>query len=115
LRSVNVNGTYKAQSHTVPFVVVKDSGLTLMGHNWLQVFNFDWQESFLLQNSPVSPVQKILQKHPDAFQEGLGTLSGFKSNVIVDPSAQSKYYKPCTVPYFLCDKVEKKLNCLVTS
>jgi len=48
------------------------------------------------------------------FQEGLSTLSGFKAKIIVDPSAQPKYCKARTVPYFLCDKVEKELNCLVT-
>jgi len=70
--------------------------------------------NFLLQNSPVSPVKQILQKHPDVFQEGLGTLSGFKAKIIVDPLAQPKYCKACTVPYFLRDKVEKELNRLVT-
>ena len=29
----------------------------------------------------VSPVHLILQKHPDVFQEGLGTLTGFKANI----------------------------------
>jgi len=114
LGSVNVNVTYKAQSHTVPLVVIKGSGLTLMGHKWLQVFNLDWQEMFLLQNSPVNPVKQILQKHPDVFQEGSDTLSGFKAKIIVDPSAQPKYFKVPTISYFLRDKVEKELNHLVT-
>jgi len=44
----------------------------------------------------------------------LGTLSGFTAKIIVDPSAQPKYCKACTVPYFLHDKAEKELNFLVT-
>ena len=106
LGSVDVNVTYKTQCHKVPLIVVKGSGLTLMGRNWLQVFNLDWQEIFILQNTTVSPVQPILQKHPDVFQEGLGTLTGFKAKIIVDPAAPPKYCKAYMVPYFLRDKIE---------
>ena len=46
LGAVDVNVTYKGQSHKVPLIVVKGSGLTLMGRNWLQLFKLDWQEIF---------------------------------------------------------------------
>ena len=113
LGSVDVNVTYKSQSVTVPLIVVKGSGLTLMGRNWLQLIKLDWQEIFLLQNNPVSPIQNLLQKHSGVFQEGLGTLTGFKAKIQVDPSAQPKYCKSRSVPYFLREKVEKELNRLV--
>ena len=35
LGTVDVNVTYKGQSHKVPLIVVKGSGHTLMGRNWL--------------------------------------------------------------------------------
>ena len=46
-----------------------------MGCNWFQVFNLDWKETFVLQSTKVSPAQQILHKHPDVFQNSLGTLS----------------------------------------
>ena len=101
LGAVDVNVTYKGQSHKVPLIIVKGSGLTLMGRNWLQLFKLDWQEIFLLQSNSVSPIQQILQKHSNVFQEGLDTLTGFKAKIIVDPSATPKYCKPRSVPYFL--------------
>ena len=58
---------------------VKGSGVTLMGRNWLQLFKLDWQEIFLLQSTSVSPIQQVLQKHSSVFQDGLGTLTGFKA------------------------------------
>ena len=67
-----------------------------------------------MQSTEVNPAQQVLHKHPDVFQDGLGTLTGFKAKIIVDPSAQPKYCKARTLPYFLCDKVENKLNHLVT-
>ena len=103
--AVDVTVTYKGQSHKVPLIVVKGSGLTLMGCNWLQLFKLDWQEIFLVQSNSVSPIQQILQKHSNVFQEGLGILTGFKAKIIVDLSATPKYCKPRSVPYFLQDKV----------
>ena len=114
LGSVDVTVTYKSQCHKVTLIVVKGSGITLLGCNWLHIFNLDWQEIFVLQSSVDNPAQQILQKHPNVFQEGLGTLTDFKAKIIVDPAAQPKYCKARTVPYFLCDKVETELNCLVT-
>ena len=114
LGSVDVTVTYKSQCHKVTLIVVKGSGITLLGRNWLHVFNLDWQEIFVLQSSVDNPAQQILQKHPYVFQEGLGTLTDFKAKIIVDPAAQPKYCKARTVPYFLRDKVETELNRLVT-
>ena len=51
---VNVNVTYKGQSHQVPLIIVRGSGHTLMGHNWLKLFKLDWQEIYLLQNTTVN-------------------------------------------------------------
>ena len=67
-----------------------------------------------MQNTAVSFAQPILQKHPDVFQEGLGTLTGFKAKIIVDPAASLKYCKAHSVPYFLRDKIETELYRLVT-
>ena len=91
----------------------RGSGRTLMGRNWLQFFKLDWQEIYLLQNTTVNPTQQILQKYSNVFKEGLGTFTGFKANIIVDPSAPPKYCKPRSVPYFLRDKVKKESNRLV--
>ena len=67
LGSVDVNVTYKSQSIKVPLIVVKGSGLTLMGRNWLHLFKLDWQEIFLLQNNPVGNIENTLQKHASVF------------------------------------------------
>ena len=96
----------------MPLILVRDSGHTLMGCNWLQVFKLDWQEIYLLQNTTINPIQQILQKYSNVFQKGLGTPTGFKANIIVDPSAPPKYCKPRSVPYFY-ETVEKELNRLV--
>ena len=114
--SLKVNVVYKSQTHTLPLVNVKGSGPTLMGHNWLQVLSLDWQEIFHLHNASNSThsLHSVLEKHPDVFREGLGTLKGFEAKILVDPSAPPKYCKSRSVPYFLREKLEKELNCLVS-
>ena len=67
LGSVDVKVTYKCQSFTVPLVVVKGSGITLMERNWLQMFKLDWHEIFVVND------ESILYKHAKLFEEGLGT------------------------------------------
>jgi len=47
------------------------------------------------------------------FQEGLGTLCGFKAEIYVDEGARPKFCKAWTVPYSLRVKVEEELDCLV--
>ena len=92
------------------------SGPTLMGRNWLQVLSLDWQENFHLHNSSNSThsLHSVLEKHPDVFREALGTLKGFEAKIFVDTSALHKYCKSRSVPYFLREKLEEELDCLVS-
>ena len=98
----------KGQSHKMPLLIV---GCALMGLNRLQLFKQDWPEIYLLQNTTANPTQQILQKYSNAFQEGLSALTGFKANIIVDPSAPPKYCKPRSVPYFLRDRIPSEEKC----
>jgi len=56
----------------------------------------------------------VFEKYPDVFKEGLVTLKGFEAKILVDSSAPPKYCKPRSVPYFLREKLEKELDCLVS-
>ena len=47
------------------------------------------------------------------FQDGLGTLKGFKAKILVEEGAQPRFCKARSVPYVLREKVEKKLEDLV--
>ena len=45
----------------------------------------------------------ILQKHDTVFTEGLGTFTGGKVTLHVDPQAQPKFFKARTLPFSLKD------------
>ena len=44
------------------------------------------------------------------FQEGLGTLKGFKARIYVDPDAPPRFHPARSVPFALRDKVNEELE-----
>ena len=62
-------------------IVVSGNGASLIGRNWLSVFQLDWKEKNDLQNSSL---QNIIQSYAGVFKEGLGTL---KAKVYVKDGA----------------------------
>ena len=90
----------------VPLIVVKGTGPSLFGRNWLTHIRLEWQE---INYVPGDAVQPVLDKYPSVFQEGLGKLHGFKAKIHVDPNAEPRFFRPTTMPYAVRDKVEKEL------
>ena len=111
--SFDVDVVYKSQNVHLSLVVVKGSGPTLIGRNWLEVLQLDWKEIFNLSSNSSVSLDSVIQKHETVFQDGLGMLEGFEAKILVDPSAKPKYCKIQAVPYAPCDKVEKELTRLV--
>ena len=96
----------QSQNAVVPLIVVKGTGPSLFGRNWLTHIRLEWQE---INYVPVDAVQPVLDKYPSVFQEGLGKLQGFKAKIHVDPNAEPRFFRPKTMPYAVRDKVEKEL------
>ncbi len=66
--------SYRYQDQSVqnlPLMVVVGSGPCLFGRDWLTHIRLDWKQINRLSND--SPLQKVLEKYPAVFQEGLGT------------------------------------------
>ena len=95
---------------TLTLLVVKGEGPSLFGRNWLNHIRLDWHE---LYNMHASPLQATLQKHAAVFQDGLGTLQGFKAKIFAEEGATPRFCKARTVPYALKDLVDKELDRLV--
>ena len=88
-------------------VIVEGSGPTLLGRDWLTQIQLDWKQ--IHQVRPTS-LQAVLSSYPAVFQEGLGTLKGFKAKIYVDPHAPPRFNPARSVPYALRDKVEQELQ-----
>ena len=101
---------YKGQEATLPLVVVKGEGPSLLGRNWLSQLKLDWHEIFWCQNLSL---KDVLEKHKAVFEPGLGKVTGFQARIEVDPEASPKYCKARSVPCFYQEKVEQELDRLV--
>ena len=111
LGSCYVNITYKGQTFKeMPLIVVKGSGPSLMGRNWLREVTLDWHEIHCMVSQSL---QVVLNAHQAVFQEGLGKMEGFKVKLHVEPTAKPRYFRPRAIPYALRDKVEEELERLV--
>ena len=88
-------------------MIVKGSGPSLLGRDWLNKIRLDWISIHYVHSEPL---QAVLDKHSAVFQEGLGTLRGFKAKIHVDPGAQPKFHRARSVPYAFRDKVDQELQ-----
>ena len=109
LGSITVTVDYQGQQEEPPLLVVKGSGASLLGRNWLQKIRLDWQGIRHLQQIP--DLQETLQnKYDDVFDDGLGEINGMEARIDVDTQAQPRFCKARPVPFALKDKVEAELE-----
>ena len=58
--TVEVTVKYESQVATLPLIVVKGEGLSLLRQNWLCEIKLNWHEIFWLRNESLS---QVLEKH----------------------------------------------------
>ena len=101
---------YQGQEASLPLLVVAGEGPSLLGRDWLTQLRLDWKS---ICNIRIKALEEVLSKHEKVFQDGLGTLEGYKATLHVDPNASPKFCKARTVPYAMQELVEKELDRLV--
>ena len=104
--------TVSGSTSYLPLQVVKGSGPSLFGRNWLDTIRLDWHN--ICHASCPSELQETLSKYRAVFEEGLGTLKDFKASIDVDPRAKPRFYKSRSIPYAMRDLVTKELQRLVS-
>lgn len=76
----DVNVTYGRQYLTLPLVVMAGHHRpALLGRNWLSHLHLDWTEVHILQNDGLQ--QQLLAQHTRVFQPGVGTITGYKTDI----------------------------------
>ena len=103
-----VNLAYNGQTAPqMPLIVVRGSGPSLLGRDWLSHIRLDWSQ---IHHFHTVSLQAVLDRHQEVFQEGLGTMKGFKAKIYVDPDARPAFYPARSVPYALREKVDMELD-----
>ncbi len=111
LGTVDVLVKYGGHEVTLPLLVVKGEGPSLLGRNWLEEIKLNWYENFWLQNAALND---LLEKHRAVFGSDLGTAKGFKAKIVVESNASPRFLRARSIPYFYRDMVETELEKLVS-
>ena len=103
---VMVQVRYQDQEATLPLLVVKGTGPSLLGRNWLQIIRLNWGEIKHVS----SELDNLIAKVPEVFKEGLGTVRGCQVKLSVKEGATPKFFKPHSVPFALKETIEQDLD-----
>lgn len=89
--------------------MVEGEGPNLMGRNWLRELKVTLEGIHSIEeNSALN--DNILKKHSRFFTNEFGCLQGTKVNLHTDSQVNPKFYKACSVPLALKEKVEEELE-----
>ena len=97
---------YHDQEAKLPLLVIKGTGPSLLGRNWLQAIRLNWGEIKHVS----SELDQLIAKFPEVFKEGLGTVKGCQVKLSVKEGAKPKFFKPRSVPFALKEAIEKDLD-----
>ena len=104
LGAATVMVEYQEQREKLQLCVVKGSGPSLMGRDWLRKLTLDWR-SLNAISAPTS-LNEVLDRHKPVFREGLGMLQGVTDKLHIDPTEHLRFCKARTVPYAMRERVE---------
>ena len=69
-------------TYQISLVIVEGSGPSLLGRDWLSLIKLDWKQ---INQMHTHLLQSVLEQYSGAFQDGLGTLKGFKARIYAKP------------------------------
>ena len=93
---------------TLPLLVVKGSGTTLLGRDWLQQLRLNWKNIFSFHSLTI--LQQVLDCHQSVFTEELGTFNKAKVKFYLKEDAKPQFLKARQVPFALRDRVSAELD-----
>ena len=101
-----------AQSETftciLSLLVVEGDCPSLIGRSWSTELRLDWRAVHAISLS--DSLEGILEQNKEIFQQGLGKIKGIETKLHVDTQAKPLYFKACSVPFALRQKVEQELE-----
>ena len=107
-REISVDITCQGSKHTLPLLVVKEDGPSLIGRNWLSQIRLDWKTIFTISGE--QQLSELLNQHSSVFEEKLGSVKDLKVKLFVKENSTPKFFKSRTLPLSLREKVSEELD-----
>ena len=100
---------------TLPLRVVKGSGPSLVGRDWLRQIKLDWHTVFTvkLAMSDTSGLQTLLQTHEKVFAETMKPVKNAKAQIYVEEGCRPKFFKARPTPYAMKDMIDSEIDRLL--
>ena len=98
---------YGQQSVTLPLLVIKGTGASLIGRSWLGKIILNWNNIHKVNSDQL---QTVLTQYSEVFKPELGTMKNFKAKIFVNPTVPPRF----CVLYAMRLLVEAELDKLVT-
>ena len=91
--------TCQGTNHTLPLLVVKEDGPSLIGRNWLTKIQLDWKNIFTVTGE--WQLDELLHQHNSVFEDKLGSVRDMKVKTVCGREFktevfQSPYPPTCT-------------------
>ena len=99
------------QSATLPLLVIKGTGASLVGRNWLEKIILNWNSIHKVNSDQL---QTVLNQYSEVVKLELGTMKNFKAKIFVDPTVPPRFCKARSVLYAMRPLIEAELDKLVT-
>ncbi|XP_071498023.1 uncharacterized protein [Diadema antillarum] len=96
---VEVHVAHNGQVKTLPLIVVKEDGPSLLGRSWLHELRLDWASVHNMNAAATTDVNDILQRHDAVFREELGKFTSLQATIHVNKDAALRFCKARVVPY----------------
>lgn len=113
---VSLPVSYNNITQELSFFVVRNSGPSLLGRDFIRLFNLEFSPVNTIQSSHDSEaafIRELTLKFPKLFSGDLGTFNKYTVELKLKPDSKPIFFKARAVPYSLKDKIDKELDRLV--
>ncbi|KFD64442.1 hypothetical protein M514_23466 [Trichuris suis] len=107
----DVNVTFKQNHGTLRLLVSKGNQESLLGLQWFPTLGLNI--SGVTQVTEGSAIEDVLREFQDVFSETLGTFTGPKVSLPLDPNVPPKRFKARNVPLAIRSRIEDELDRLL--
>ena len=84
-----VNATCQGTNHTLPLLVVKEDGPSIIGRNWLTKIQLDWK-NFTVTGE--QQLDELLHQHNSVFEDRLGSVRDMTVKLFVEENSKPKFF-----------------------
>ena len=111
LGQFDVDVIYEDQKRKLSLLVIKGSGPSLIGRNWMSHLRFNWSSIKLTRTSNNQmELDLLISKYPSVFDDKLGTMKTFSAKLDLKPGSKPKFFRPRPVPFALRENIEQELQ-----